>query len=89
MAGYLKRKVEVSAGRVVETITLTAAEDVAQKVVLAFTTVSQIFLTIPCGTPQIENQDYELINGNEISWAGKSLETSLTENDTIIVIYNN
>lgn len=89
MAGYLKRKVEVSAGRVVETIVLTEAQDLAQKVVLTEANPTNIFLTIPCGTSQIENQDYELINGNEISWAGKSLETSLAEDDTIIIIYNN
>lgn len=89
MAGYLKRKVEVSAGRVVETIVLTEAQDLAQKVVLTESNPTNIFLTIPCGTSQIENHDYELINGNEISWAGKSLETSLSEDDTIIIIYNN
>lgn len=89
MAGYLKRKVEVVGSRVVETITLDAAQDAAQKVVLTEANPTQILFNIPCGTSQIEDFDFELINGNEISWAGKSLETSLSEGDTIIISYNN
>lgn len=89
MAGNLKRKVEVSAGRVVETITIDAAEDLAQKVILTNANPTEVFLTIPCGTSQIIDFDYEIINNNEVSWAGKALETTLSEGDTIIVIYNN
>ena len=89
MAGFLKRKVEVSAGRIVETIVISEAEDIAQKVVLSNPLPNNVFLTIPCGTSQIENSDYEIINNNELSWAGKSLETTLSKDDTIIIIYNN
>lgn len=89
MAGYLKRKVEVVGSRTVETITLDASQDAAQKVALTEANPTQILFNIPSGTSQIEGFDYELINGNEISWAGKSLETSLSEGDTIIISYNN
>lgn len=89
MAGNLKRKVEVSAGRVVETIIITAGQDADKKVILTESNPNNIFLTIPCGTSQIEGHDYEIINNNELSWDGKALETSLSEDDTIIVIYNN
>ena len=89
MAGYLRRKVEVVGNRIVETIVINAAQDAAQKVVLTEANPTQLLFNIPCGTSQIEDFDYELINGNEVSWAGKSLETSLSEGDTIIISYNN
>jgi hypothetical protein len=89
MAGNLKRKIESTGSAVVETIPITAADDAAQKVTLSNPSPTEIFLTIPGGTTQIEDFDYEIINTNEVSWAGKALETTLSEGDTIIVIYNN
>lgn len=76
-------------GLVVETRTLTALEGSEKKITLAYTpyNFSQVILSLPCGSIQINGTDFEILSPNFLSWDDKALETLLEENDVLIISY--
>ena len=72
----------------VETIIISAAQDLAQAVVLTNSPgdVSKTIVDVVGGTSQRFGFDFT-VAGNILSWAGFSLETVLAEGDVIRVTY--
>lgn len=73
----------------IEQITLTSTHVGNKYVTLAYTPLgtSDISLTIAQGGIQFYNLDFVLVNGNQLSWAGKGLDGVLVSGDTMIVTY--
>ena len=74
---------------VVEERTITAAEAAAKKLTLAFTPdePTEVRMFSPCGPIQRYDFDYDVINGNEVNWDFKALETLIEEGDVFIFHY--
>lgn len=84
------RKIQViEVSRKVEYFTLDATQAAAKEVFLNSSPVdpTNVNLDIPAGTPQVLDFDFE-VDGARIFWAGKALETCLSEGDTIRVTYD-
>lgn len=82
------RSVSVDGNYIVETIEITAAQELAQAVVLTNSpaTPSKTNLDIVSGSSQRFGFDFT-VAGNILSWNGFSLETTLAEGDIIRVTY--
>lgn len=73
---------------VVDIRKLTATEETNKQLVLTQTPTSpdNVTMDISGGTSQAFGDDFTVI-GNIVSWNGLTLETVLTENDVIRIIY--
>lgn len=71
------------------TRTVSAGEESAEKLVMspAPADVDEVVLFIAGGPSQKPNVDYQVINGNELSWVGLGLSGFIAENDKLILQY--
>ena len=80
--------VTINDNYIVEQITITAAQNLAQRAELNFLPAGpdKVTLDLIGGTSQVRDKDYYM-DGKFIAWDGKALETLIDENDELRVIY--